>query len=137
MHATRSQGDDPMFFYMASYCMAIRLVFFYSLVRAQIKSDTMKDHWLFLGVLYTAATAFLNYVFIMSWKPIPWANWQVQVAQNFGVTPWQAYLVEIFLLYTLYYWLMAKFDEGVIFWTLLLLGVPLVFFTGANPGYGL
>ena len=54
-------------------------------------------------------------------------DWQVQVAQNFGVTPWQAYLGEIFLLYTLYFWLMAKFDEGVIFWTLLLLGLPLVF----------
>ena len=117
-----------MFFYMACYCLAIRLFFFYTLVRAQVKSDTMKDHWLFLGVLYTAASGFLNYVFIQSWQTIPWANWQVQVAQNFGVTPWQAYLGETFLLYTLYYWLMAKFDEGVIFWTLLLLGIPLVWF---------
>jgi hypothetical protein len=115
-----------MFYYMATYCLAIRLVFFYSLVRIQIKYDTMKDHWLFLGVLFTTATGFLTYVFIWSWQEITWATWQVKIAKNFGVLPWQAYLGEVFLLSTLYFWLMAKFDEGVIFWTLLLLGVPLV-----------
>ena len=117
-----------MFFYMASYYLAIKLVFFYSLVRIQIKFDTMKDHWLFLGVLFTAATAFLSYVFLLSWQQVTWANWQVQISRNFGVTPWQAYLGETFLLATLYFWLMAKFDEGVIFWTLLLLGIPLLWY---------
>ena len=88
----------------------------------------MKDHWLFLGILYTAGMAFLSYVFLLSWQKFPWASWQLQVARNFGILPWQAYLGEIFLLSTLYFWLMAKFDEGVIFWTLLLLGVLLVWF---------
>jgi hypothetical protein len=115
-----------MFLSMAYTCLLMRMVFFYSLVRAQVKYDTMKDHWLFLGVLFTAVTAFLNYVFIQSWATVTWADWQVRIGRNFGVTPWQAYLGEVFLLTTLYFWLMARFDEGVIFWTLLLLGVPLV-----------
>ncbi len=48
----------------------MKAVFFFSLVRIQVKFDTMKDHWLFLGVLYTAGVAFLSYVFIMA---TPWA----------------------------------------------------------------
>ncbi len=87
MPAPRGLGDDSMFFYMAGYCLAIRLVFFYSLVRTQVKFDTMKDHWLFLGVLFTAATGFLTYVFILSWQRFTWANWQVQIARNFGDPP--------------------------------------------------
>ncbi len=108
-------------------CFFLRVFFFYSLVRAQVKFDTLRDHWLFLGTLFTAATAFLNYVFIQSGGATQWPLLQLQIARNFGVTPWQAYLGETFLLTTLYFWLMARFDEGVIFWTLLLLGVPLVF----------
>ncbi len=116
-----------MFQSMLYTCLLIRIVFFYSLVRAQIKYETMKDHWLFLGVLFTAATAFLSYVFIHSWVDFPWADWHLRIARNFGVTPWQAYVGEVFLLATLYFWLMARFDEGVIFWTLLLLGLPMVY----------
>jgi len=37
-------------------------------------------------------------------------------------------LGETFLLYTLYFRLMAKFDEGVIFRPLLLLGIPLLWY---------
>jgi len=66
--------------------------------------------------------------FLFSWAEFPWPSWQVRVAQNFGVSPWQAWLGETLLLYTLYFWLMAKFDEGVIFWTLLLLGFPLLWY---------
>jgi hypothetical protein len=128
MPALRGLGDDSMFYYLLISCMALRLVFFYSLVRILIKFDTMKDHWFFLGVLFTAATGFLAYMFLWSWAEITWPSWQVQIARNFGIVPWQAYLGEVFLLSTLYFWLMAKFDEGVIFWTLLLLGIPLVYF---------
>jgi hypothetical protein len=106
----------------------MKAVFFFSLVRIQVKFDTMKDHWLFLGILYTGGVAFLSYVFLLSWQDFDWATWQLRVAANFGVTPWQAFLGETLVLSTLYFWLMAKFDEGVIFWTLLLLGIPLVWF---------
>ena len=57
-----------MFYYVAGYYLVMKAVFFFSLVRIQIKFDTMKDHWLFLGRLYTAAVAFLSYVFLMSWQ---------------------------------------------------------------------
>src|SRR5262245_48485342 len=40
----------------------------------------------------------------------------------------QAWMVETLLLYRLYFWLMAKFDDGVIFWTLPLLGLPLLWY---------
>ena len=117
-----------MFQSIAIYYLGMKLAFFYSLVRLQVKFDTLKDHWLFLGILYTAGVAFLSYVFLFSWEDFPWPDWQVRVARNFGVSPWLAWMGETLVLYTLYFRLMAKFDEGVIFWTLLLLGIPLVLF---------
>jgi hypothetical protein len=93
-----------------------------------ISYDLIRDHWLFLGILYTAGVAFLSFVFLVSWQNLSWAPWQMQVAETVGVSPWIAWLGETLLLSTLYFWLMAKFDEGVIFWTLLLLGILLVLF---------
>lgn len=110
------------------YYSFIKVVFFFSLVRVQVRSDTMKENWLFFAILYTAAVAFLSWVFIMSWTAPPWPAWQLQVARNFGVTPWQAFLGETLLLCGLYFYLLSKFDEGVIFWTLLLLGIPVALF---------
>jgi hypothetical protein len=117
-----------MFVSILTYYIFIKVVFFFSLVRAQIKFDLIKDHWLFLGTLYTAGVAFLSYVFLVSWQNLPWAPWLVRVGESFGVSPWGAWLGATFLLSTFYFRLMAKFDEGVIFWTLLLLGIPLVLF---------
>jgi hypothetical protein len=118
-----------MFYYTAIYYLFLKAVFFFSLVRIQVKFDTMKDHWLFLGILYTAGVAFLSYVFLFSWMPeFPWPGWQLRVARNFGVTPVQAFWAETLVLSTMYFRLLAKFDEGVIFWTLLLLGLLVVWF---------
>jgi hypothetical protein len=114
--------------YILTYYFFLKLAFFFGLVRIQIKFDTMKDHWLFLGILYTAGVTFLSYVFLVSWQEIGWPDWQVQLARRVGVSPWMAWLVETFLLSTFYFKLMARFDEGVIFWTLLLLGIPVVLF---------
>jgi hypothetical protein len=111
-----------------SYYFFIKIVYFFGLVRTQMKFDLMKDHWLFLGMLYTAGVAFLSFVFLVSWQNLPWAPWQVRVAETLGVSPWMAWLGETFVLSTFYFRLMSKFDEGVIFWTLLLLGIPLVLF---------
>ena len=117
-----------MFLYTAGYYLAMKAFFFFSLVRIQVRFDTMKDHWLFLGVLYTSGVAFLSYVFLFSWQDFNWANWQLGLAAQIGISPYQVFLVETLLLSTLYFWLMAKFDEGVIFWTLLLLGILVVWF---------
>jgi hypothetical protein len=117
-----------MFYYTAGYYLVIKAIFFFSLVRIQIKFDTMKDHWLFLGVLYTAGVAFLSYVFLFSWQDFPWPPWQRMVAARIGISPAQSFWAETLFLSTFYFWLMAKFDEGVIFWTLLLLGILVVWF---------
>jgi hypothetical protein len=117
-----------MFYYVAGYYLAMKAAFLFGLVRIQVKFETMKDHWLFLGVLYTLGVAFLSFVFLTSWQEFPWPAWQRRVAAVIGLSPWQSWLAQTFVLSTLYFWLMAKFDEGVIFWTLLLLGILLVWF---------
>jgi hypothetical protein len=105
-----------MFATVLIYYYVIKAVFLFSLVRILVKFDTMKDHWLFLGVLYTSGIAFLSYVFIMAPQDVPdWRSWQIWLAKFFGLS-------------TLYFWLLSKFDEGVIFWTVLLLGMLLVWF---------
>jgi hypothetical protein len=125
----RSPCEDPRVSYsIASIYFFIKFLYFFSLVRIQVKFDPMKDRPLFLGFLYTAGVAFLSFVFLVSWQPLNWAPWQNRVAQAVGVSPWLAWVGETFLLSTAYFWLMAKFDEGVIFWTLLLLGVLVVLF---------
>jgi hypothetical protein len=125
----RTQRRRPvMFYYLASYYLFLKAVFFFSLVRTQVKFDTMKDHWLFLGILYTAGVAFLSYVFLFGWQKFQWAEWQLRVARNFGIAPEHAFVAETLIVSTLYFRLLAKFDEGVIFWTLLLLGLLVVWF---------
>jgi hypothetical protein len=112
------------------YYFLIKIVFFYSLVRAQVKYDLIKDHYLFLGILYTVAVAFLSFCFFWGFegenfpdRPLEW-----KVSQLLGTTKWRAWLVETLVLSTVYFKLMAKFDEGVLFWTLLLLGIGVAIF---------
>jgi hypothetical protein len=105
-----------MFATISLYYYLMKTVFLFSLVRTLVKFDTMKDHWLFLGILYTLGITFLSYVFLVA--PLenpPWREWQIWLAKTFALS-------------TLYFWLLAKFDEGVIFWTVLLLGILLVWF---------
>jgi hypothetical protein len=112
------------------YYFLIKITFFFSLVRAQVKYDLIKDHWLFLGILYTAAVAFLSLTFLVSWQgqDFPQRYLEYQVSQRLGVTLWVAWLLETLVLSTVYFKLMARFDEGVIFWTLLLLGILVAIF---------
>ncbi len=101
----------PLYYFF----LLIKLVYFYSLVRAMIKFEPMKDHVLFLGVIYTLGAAFLGFVFNTGTGAVMGDYW------------WE-WVVETLILSTIYFWLLAKFDEGVIFWTLLLLGFFLVKF---------
>jgi hypothetical protein len=124
-----SRARRPLMFYtVALYYLALKAMFFFSLVRIQVKFDTMKDHWLFLGILYTAGVAFLSYVFLFGDRQFPWPAWQLRVSRNFGIAPEYAFWAETLILSTLYFRLLSKFDEGVIFWTLLLLGLLVVWF---------
>jgi hypothetical protein len=128
--AIPSGGQAEQLIIVNVYYFFIKTVFFFSLVRAQVKSDLVKDHYLALAVLYTAATAFLSLTFLVSWQgqDVPDRPLEVWVSQRLGVTNWQAWLGETLILSTVYFKLMARFDEGVIFWTLLLLGMLVVLF---------
>jgi hypothetical protein len=115
------------------YYLFIKITFFFSLVRAQVKADLLKDHFLFLGVVYTLAVAFLSYAFLVSWQgqnAVPYRDWawEIQLSNAIRQTRWVTWLGETLILSTLYFKLMAKFDEGVIFWTLLLLGMLVAIF---------
>jgi hypothetical protein len=113
------------------YYYFIKITFFFALVRAQVKSDLLKDHYIFLGVLYTAAVAFLSYAFLVSWQDeniVPGRAWEAQLSHSLTLSQWRVWLGETLLLSTFYFKLMAKFDEGVIFWTLLLLGILVAVF---------
>jgi hypothetical protein len=118
----------PMFASVLIYYFLLKITFFFGLVRIQVKFDTMKDHWLFLGILYTAGVAFLSFVYLFSWQEFQWPALYRNIARNFGITPTQFFLAGTFILSTVYFWLLSKFDEGVIFWTLLLLGLAVVWF---------
>lgn len=101
---------------MALYYFFIKILFFFGLVRAQIKHDPLKKHYLFLGTTYTLGVAFLYYVFFLSWQDsIDWRPVQIWIGITYGLS-------------VLYFYLLYTFEEGVIFWTLLLLGVPLVLY---------
>ena len=60
-----------MFASVLIYYAVMKAIFLFSLVRIQVQFETMKDHWLFLGVLYTSGVAFLSYVFIMAPQDVP------------------------------------------------------------------
>ena len=101
---------------ISGYYFFIKLVYFYSLVRILIRFDPMKDHVVFLGVIYAIGVAFLYSVFLLGLNsPLERDLWRERVLKTF-------------LLSTAYFWLLTKFEEGVIFWTLLLLGILLVWF---------
>jgi hypothetical protein len=121
---------NTMILGVSIYYFFIKIVFFFSLVRAQIKSDLLRDHFLFLAVVYTAAVAFLSYAFIVSWTGQTFFEGPLllRVSRAAGVTPWVAWLGLTLILSSVYFKLIAKFDEGVVFWTLLLLGMPVVLF---------
>jgi hypothetical protein len=111
-----ARGRSSMFVSVILYYYLMKAVFLFSLVRILVKFETMKDHWLFLGILYTAGITFLSYVFLMAPQDNPdWRSWQIWLAKFLGLS-------------TLYFYLLSKFDEGVIFWTVLLLGMLLVWF---------
>jgi hypothetical protein len=117
-----------MFTSIATTYLALKFVFLFSLVRIQVKAEPMKEHWLFLGFLFTAGVAFLSYVFLISWQSPTWAPWQVRFAHTLGISPWLSWLGQTLVLSALYFKLLGTFDEGKIFWFLVLSGFLLVLY---------
>jgi hypothetical protein len=116
------------FLQVALYYLGMKTFFLYSLVRTQVKFEPLRESWLFLAFLYTAGIAFLSYAFLQSWNAIQWQGWQLQFANWLGVTPWQAWIGQTFVLSAFYFKLLSRFDEGILFWVLLVLGLGLVYF---------
>lgn len=107
----------------------LKFMLFFAIVKALVKFETLGDHFLFLGVLYTGLVAFISYVFVVSTRQVEFqAGWLIQVSRATGLSPWLSWLAATMVLSTLYFKLISKFDEGIVFWILLLLGIPLVIF---------
>ena len=107
----------------------LKLMLFFAIVKALVKFEALGDHFLFLGALYTGLVALISYVFVVSTRQVDFhAAWLVQVGRVTGLSPWLSWLAATLVLSTLYFKLISKFDEGLFFWILLVLGIPLVFF---------
>src|SRR3954463_5902208 len=107
----------------------LKLMLFFSIVKALVKFDSLQAHFLFLGVLYTGLVALISYVFLVSTRQLDLhAAWLLRASAATGLSPWLTWLAATLVLSTLYFKLISKFDEGILFWILLILGIPLVFF---------
>jgi hypothetical protein len=100
---------------MLVYYFGMKIAFFFGIVRSFIKFEPLQKHWLFLSLLYTAGVAFLSAIFI---------------GGPAGGLPsgWPVWLGVIFVVSCLYFKALARFDEGIVFFLLLFLGVGFVMF---------
>jgi hypothetical protein len=106
----------------------LKLMLFFGIVKALVKSETLGDHPLFFGVLYTGLVALISYVFILTTNPNAFhAAWVMRASRSTGLSPWLVWLTATLLLSTIYFKLLSKVD-GIGFWILLIVGIPLVFF---------
>ena len=98
------------------YYYAMKFFIFFAIVRSLVKFEPLQRHVLFLGLLYTGIVTFLSYVFIVGpMEIVPWGMWELWLAKTF-------------LLATSYFWLLVRYDEGIVFWILIMLGVAVVLF---------
>jgi hypothetical protein len=98
------------------YYYALKLAFFAGLLRAFVAFEPLQRHWLFMAILYTAGVAFLSGAFLLNWDSAQGIrNWEIWLAKTLGLS-------------VLYFWLLSRFDEGAIFWLLLMAGAALVIF---------
>jgi hypothetical protein len=109
------------------YYYFLKFTLFFSIVKALVRFETLQNHFLFLGVLYTSLVAFISYVFIISTRPDAFiAPHLLQIHRTTGLSPWLAWLAVTLVISTVYFKLLSKFDEGILFWILLILGIAVV-----------
>jgi hypothetical protein len=97
------------------YYVAIKAAFFFGLVHAFVKFETLQKSWLFLALLYTAGVGLLSWVWLV-------APGRVQTR------PWRVWLVETAAIAIVYFKLLDRFDEGILFWLLIVAGLVVVWF---------
>jgi len=104
---------------ISGYYFGLKAVFFYGLVHSFVKFDPLQKHWIFLSLLYTAGIAFLSYVFLIAPGTAQyWGSWRA----------WYIWLGETAVIAATYFKLLDRFDEGILFWLLLIGGVGVVLF---------
>ena len=107
----------------------LKFLLFFSIVKALVRFETLGNHFLFLGILYTSLIAFISYVFVVTTQPTAFHYpWVIRINQSTGLSPWLIWLAATLVLSTVYFKLLNKFAEGALFWVLLILGIPLACF---------
>jgi hypothetical protein len=96
---------------MLIYYYCIKGAFLAGLVQSFVKFDLLQKHWFFLSLLYTAGLTFLSWVFIMAPLAAPdWRQWEIWLGMTFVFT-------------AIYLLLLRRFDDGMLFWIVLLGGL--------------
>ena len=98
------------------YYVGLKAAFLFGLVHSFVKFENLQKHWLFMGLLYTAGVVFLSWV------------WFVAPQEQPNYRPWQVFWIETGVLSVIYFKLLEWFDEGPLFWMLLVAGLGLVYF---------
>ena len=102
---------------MLIYYFSLKALLLFSLARAYVMFEPLQKSWLFLSLLYTAGVAALSKVIFLSVLP-------TMTSQE-----WQFWLAKTFVLVVVYFKLLSKFDEGMLFWIIFLGGwIGLVLF---------
>jgi hypothetical protein len=94
---------------MLLYYLGVKGAFLFGLARSYVSFEPLQKHWLFMSILYTAGIAFLSRVFSVFFT-------------GFTDYKWHIWLLETFVLVIIYFKLLSRFDEGMLFWIIFLFG---------------
>lgn len=105
--------------YVSMIFFGMKFFILFSIVTALVKFEPLQQHAMFLALLYTGVVAFLSYIFLIGpGDVVYWKNWRA----------WEIWLGITFVLSLIYFKLLARFDEGLLFWIVLLAGTGLIVF---------
>lgn len=94
--------------------IVIKGAYFATLLKAFVSSESLQEKPWLMAFLWTAGVGVLSYIYFVMGGII-------------SKEYWIHFLVMSFVLSFLYYWLLAKFEDvGVIYWTVLILGLGLI-----------
>jgi hypothetical protein len=123
------------------YYFGLKIALFLSLIRSYVKFEPLQKHALFLAIFYTLGLAFLSYAFLVAPQqpPVVWRAWEHHLVKRLlppknwalaimGWRAWQIWLVESFVLFRVYLKLLSRFEDGALFWFLLMLAPLLIAF---------
>ena len=97
------------------YYYAIKAAFFFGLVHSFVKFENLQKHWFSIALLYTAGLALLSWVWIIA-------------PGRSDVATWRNWLIASGVIAVIYFKLLERFDEGTLFWMLLMAGLGVVYF---------